>query len=426
MDVAATGYRRFLYFAAPLLLVLGRATGASALVALAGALILGLAGAFLSSRRRLLGLRISRRMHPNAFEDEAVRVELLLENRSRRRALLVDVDDTFSASMADTQTMLEPGPLPAERGLTLAYRSFCSRGWGEHRVGPLGLSVSDPLGLYRARRVHFQLDTLTVFPRTHAVKRLEHFGARASLAPQNLTSSRPGQSLAYLGVRDYQPGDDVRRVHWPATARRGELAVKECELDLMPYFTLFLDLSRKSRAGTGRKSTLEYVVRTAVSLVWAAAQRGDVVQVIGDGAAPLLVPPGTGELHATRALYELVRVRQDGKLALLDLVEQHRIGLPAGSTAALLFGSLDVDPLRLEETLELLRVGGVRAVAFIVNDSSFLPMDKRRLAKADVDARTLTLLSALRGREVPGVVLSADVSLADELARPDLFHEPGA
>jgi len=422
MDPAGALYRRFLFFAVPLAAVLGVATRASALLVFAAAGLVLLAVALFRSRRALLGLRVARRVHPNAFENDAVRVELVLENRSQRKAALIELDDAFGPSVADRQLMLEPGPLLPGRRLTLAYRSFCSRGWGEYRVGPLGLRVSDAAGLFSARRLFHQLDTLTVFPRVHPVAGLERFGARASLLPQEAAAGRPGQSLNYLGVRDYLPGDELRRIHWPATARRGELSVKEHETDLLPYFTLFLDLDKRGRAGTGRKSTLEFVVRTAVSLVWQASARGDVVQVIAEGDKPLYVPPGSGELHATLALYELVRARQDGKLALLDLVEHHRTSLLAGSTAALLSASLALDPAELEAALEALRARGVSAVVFLVNDSSFVPIDRWQLKPDQLQERCRALLGVLRARQVPGAILAADSDLAADLGRRDLLE----
>jgi uncharacterized protein (DUF58 family) len=422
METPVGLYRRFLLLGGPLAAVLGVATGATALFGFAASALVLLALAFVRSRRGLHGLRVARHVHTNAFEDEAVRIELVLENRSRRRAALIELDDAFGPSVVDRHVMLEPGPLLPGRRLTLAYRSFCSRGWGEYRVGPLGLSVGDAAGLFSARRLFQQLDTFTVFPRVHPVAGLERFGARASLLPQEASASRPGQSQSYLGVRDYQPGDELRRIHWPATARRGELTVKEHESDLIPYFTLFLDLDKRGRAGTGRKSTLEFVVRTAVSLVWQASARGDVVQVIAEGERPLYVAPGSGELHATLALYELVRARQEGRLPLLQVVEQHRATLLPGSTAALVCASLALDPFELEAALEALRARGVRALVFLVNDSSFAPIDRWQLKPEQLQQRIGALLGVLRERRVPGAVLAADSDLAGALARRDLLE----
>src|SRR5262245_30467798 len=117
MDGEGLLYRRFLWFAVLLLGMLGPATGARSLLAFRAAGFVLLAVSFARSRRNLLGLRLSRLVHSNAFEDDAVRVELLLENRSPRQAALVELDDSFGPSVADRQLLLEPGPLLPGRRL---------------------------------------------------------------------------------------------------------------------------------------------------------------------------------------------------------------------------------------------------------------------------------------------------------------------
>jgi uncharacterized protein (DUF58 family) len=286
------------------------------------------------------------------------------------------------------------------------------------------LGASDPFGLFHAERRLPDVVPFAVFPRVWPVAGIEKLGARSSLAPQEATSPRSGQSLAYLGVRDYRPGDDLRRIHWPATARRGAPAVKEHEVDLVPYFTLFLDLDRAHRAGTGLKSTLEYLVRSSACLVWTAAHRGDLVQVLGEGARSLLVPPGAGTLHGTQALYELIRVQQDGQVPLLELVESHRMHVPTGSTAALLSGTIFLDLGGFEETLAALQARGVRPVVLLVNKDSFLPIDRRAVPREEAAAQGRAVTSLLRSRGVPGAILSAEADLEADLGRSDLFGPP--
>jgi uncharacterized protein (DUF58 family) len=236
-----------------------------------------------------------------------------------------------------------------------------------------------------------------------------------------VTAGRPGQSAVFLGARDWRSGDDLRRVHWPATARRGALVVKEYEVDLVPYFSLFLDLDRAHRAGTGRKSTLEYVVRTAASLVWSAVRRGDIVQAFGEGAKPLFVPPGSGGVHLVVALNELIHVQQDGALALADLVERHLVHLPPGSTAAVLSGTVAMEHARLATLLEMFRARGVRPLLVFVNSWSFAPVDKWPLPKAEALERCRELEYFLRSRGVAGAIVGADQELEAEFARPELF-----
>ena len=417
-------YRRFLYAALGFAGLLGAALGVAALMALAVGGFALLLVAWGQARRGLAGLRLAREVYPSAFEDDAVPVSLVLENRSRRTAWLVEIRDSFGPAVADRQALLEPGPLRAARRRRLVYRTACSRRWGIYAVGPLTLSASDPFGLFHAERAVPDVAPFAVFPRVWSVAGIEKLGARPSLSSREVTSPRPGQSLAFLGVRDFRPGDDLRRIHWPATARRGAPVVKEHEVDLVPHFTLLVDLDRSHRAGTGLKSTIEYLVRISACLVWTAASRGDLVQVLGEGARTLEVPPGAGTLHATQALYELIGAQQDGRLPLLDLVEQHRMHIPAGSTATLLSGTMFLDLERLEETLGALQSRGVRPVVILVNKDSFLPIDRRAVPRDEAAARASAAATLLRSRGVPGAILSADQDLEAELGRADLFEAP--
>jgi len=358
-------------------------------------------------------------MPDNAFEDEEVRVVLSIENHGRVPVAFVDVIDGFGPAHADRQAVLDPGPLLGGRRRRLAYRTTCSRLWGVYTVGPLTVSLTDALGLFAPARVLPDIRAFDLFPRVHPIGALEHRGARASFAPSEPTTSRAGQSAAYLGVRDFRHGDDLRRVHWPATARRGAPMVKEFELDLTPYFTLFLDLERANRAGTGTKSTLEYVMRTAACLLSAAARRGDMVQAFAEGARPVAVPPGRGELHLAHALDQLIRVRQDGTTPLLDLVQAQAGALPVGSTAALLATTLFLDLGRLGEILDALRARRVDAVLVAVDKDSFTGIDRRPRPRAEVDAQREALLTVALTHGARVALLAEADELEAELQRPD-------
>jgi uncharacterized protein (DUF58 family) len=415
-------YRRFLIAAALVVGFLGLVLQARGLLALGFALAILVVLARLQSSRRLHGLRARRDAHSNAFEGDQISITLVLDNHGWGSVELVELVDSFGPGIADKQVVLEPGPLRGRRRRRLAYRAFCSKGYGIYGVGPLRLAVADPLGLFQRRRVFPEIEMFAVFPRVHAVGGLAPLGARPSLTPQPISSASAAGGAVYLGVRDYRPGDELRRIHWPATARRGQPVVKEHEVDLMPYFTLFPDLNRANRAGTGRKSTLEYVVRIAGSLLWQATQRGETVQLIGEGARSVLVPPGRGELHLTLGLYELIRARLDGELPLLDVVDQHRSRLPRGSTAAVLFGSIRIDATRLEELLGTLVAAQVRPLLIFVNGDSFTAVERLALSATEVAERCQRLRAFLHRHGVPGAILGEGDDLAQVLPRPDLLE----
>jgi uncharacterized protein (DUF58 family) len=287
-----------------------------------------------------------------------------------------------------------------------------------HTVGPLAVRAPDPFGLFAPLRLLPDAVPFDLFPRVHPVAGLDELGARPSFSPSDLTSARAGQSALYLGVRDHRPGDELRRVHWPATARRGMVMSKQFEHDLTPYFSLFLDLDRRHRAGTGRKSTLEYVVRTAASLLATASRRGDVVQAFGERRESLFVAPGRGESHLARALDQVIRVKQDGMAPLLDVVDLHQAGVPHGSTVALLSATLFLDGERLAEALEWMRARSVVALVVAIDGDSFLPIDRRARPRDEVLAQHEELAAVVHTHGGRLKVLDGEQSLADELARP--------
>jgi len=410
-------HRRLLVASVLVLGGLGVSLGVGAATALAAALGLIVLEARAAGDRSVAALRAARTIGSSAFEDEPVAVELRLENHGRRPAVLVELGDSFEPGLADRQLVMEPGPLGPARRRRLRYRASCSQRWGEYQVGPLTVAASDPLGLFPRTRVIADVSPFAVLPRPVPIPGVEKLGARPSLRLQEQAAPRPGQSLAFLGVRDYRPGDERRRIHWPATARCGAPVVKELEVDRIPYFTLLLDLDRAHHAGTGRVSTLDCVVRTAASLVWAAARGGHVVQIAGEDAKPLRLPPGTGTVHLTRCLLELIRVRQQGASPFLEVVEASLPVLPPGSTAALLCGASHLRRGPLEATLAALEARDVRPLVVLVHDASFTAIRRQLRARAEADAHCADLAAALRARGVAGAVLDSEGELAGALAR---------
>jgi uncharacterized protein (DUF58 family) len=406
----STLYRSFLLSAIVVLALLGTALRLPAFLALAGAWSGFLAVSWVVARRPLAGVTARRELYPSAFEGDEVPVEIIL--RGDRGARMLEVIDEFGPSITVEQRMLEPGPLEAGVERRLKYVSYCSRHWGTHPVGPIQIVSSDPAGLFHAGTSLPVIEEFAVFPQVYDVAGLSELGARSTLIPHESSAGRPGQSLIAMGVREYRAGDDLRRVHWPATARRGALMVKEMEVDLAPYFTVILDLDRRHRAGMGRKSTLEYVLRTAASLVWSATRSGGFVQVAGMGAKPFHVPPGRGEHHRTFALYELIRANLDGTTPLEEVVLVNLPAVPPSSTVVIVSGTLFLDLSAAGELIEALRSRGVRVAMLLVNNFSFPAIAGWPPPRAQIVEKSREVLFFLRSRGVPVRILQESDDLA--------------
>ncbi|HVR86145.1 MAG TPA: DUF58 domain-containing protein [Planctomycetota bacterium] len=411
-------YRTFLLAAGTVLFLLGITLRLPAFIALAAVWAGLLATAWYLARQPLDGIRIRRELYPNAFEGDEVAVDLVLE--SDRPARLLEVADAFGPSIVVEQRMLETGPVGPSAPRRLNYSAFCSRHWGIHPVGPVQVLASDFAGLFHPRKQFPVTDEFAVFPQVYDVAGLSQTGARSTLVPHDDSAGRAGQSLLSMGLREYRSGDDPRRIHWPATARRGSLMVKEYEIDLAPYFSVFIDLDRRHRAGTGRKSTLEYVLRTAGSVIWTAVRMGGFVQLAGLGGRELQVPPGRGETHLTYALYELIRTGLDGTTPLPEFVLQNLATVPSQSTVVLISGTVFIDLASTGDMIEALRGRGARVTLFLVNNFSFPAISGWPPPRAQVLEKTQEVTFFLRSRGVSVKVLEEADDLETVLGRGGL------
>jgi uncharacterized protein (DUF58 family) len=408
----------FVVLATLLALVVSAQVRSPALLALG----LGLAAlavlAWRDSSRRRAGLHAFRAAPASAFENETVRVEVGLENHGPHEALLVRVEDSFGASLAEARALMEAGPLAPRHRRRYAYRGDCSRGWGIHTLGPLEIRCADPLGLFPRRRHVADVAPIAVYPRLQELRFLAPGGSRPTPSPQAASVARAGEGGLFLAVREYRAGDDVRRIHWPATARLGRPAVRETEAELLPYLTVAIDLDQRHRAGTGVRSTGEAIVRTAASMLHTGARLGWLVQLLGEGARPLRLPPGSGAQHLAEGLHRLMSSRQAGKVALLDLLEREMPALPVGSSLAVVSGTIWLHDARLDRLLQAWRAQRIAPSFVLVSMDTYVPVTRLAAHPEVVRERELALQRRLRAAGHPCLVVHADEDLAAALRVP--------
>jgi uncharacterized protein (DUF58 family) len=134
------------------------------------------------------------------------------------------------------------------------------------------VSTRFPLGLFRAVRPIRLSRRLVVFPRLYRVNISFVFQSRAGQVPQR---QRRGDSEELLRVREYSVGDNLHYMHWKATAKLGQLMVREFASDQQRRFTIVLDNS--APATTGRiynGAEFENLVSAAASLAHHLSSHG--------------------------------------------------------------------------------------------------------------------------------------------------------
>lgn len=144
---------------------------------------------------------------------------------------------------------------------------------GRHRFGPVRLSIADPFGLAEAGLALEEQQALMVYPRLVDLERLFFDGGAGPEHGRRLLLRRP-VGFDLHSVRDYQQGESLRRVHWPSTARRGSLMVKELEDSPRDEVALLLDGDPAAVAGSPPDSSFDVAVRVAGSVLLAQVRRG--------------------------------------------------------------------------------------------------------------------------------------------------------
>jgi uncharacterized protein (DUF58 family) len=179
------------------------------------------------------------------------------------------------------------GEFPTDNGTNIRYSIMGARR-GVWPVGPLALRTIDPFGVAQRTQEFGDTRTVTVVPEVVPLSPMSsEVGAAGGVA--HTASSRLGQGSDNLSPRLYVSGDSMRRIHWRATAHRGELMVRQEEEEASPDAIVVLD--RAARRWAPRSEDADPSFEAAVALCASVAlhlvQEGYSVDVRDSGGAVL-------------------------------------------------------------------------------------------------------------------------------------------
>jgi uncharacterized protein (DUF58 family) len=262
---------------------------------------------------------------------------------------------------------------------------------GRYQLGPLDLATGDPFGFFPMRRKLAATSNVVIYPLTVDV---HDFALPVGLLPGGDALRRRTHYVTTnaAGVRDYAPGDSFGRIHWPSTARRDRLIVKEFELDPMADIWIIPDMATYVHFRTGRgapeasssnlplwmrtrdrvfqlpESTEEYVVTIAASLARYFLRHDRAVGLLTYGQTHEHVQPDRGERQLNRILETLAVLRAMGQISISDMMHAEAQMLPRGSTVIV------ISPTTREEWVTTARQQmqrGLRMVTVIVDPETF-------------------------------------------------------
>jgi uncharacterized protein (DUF58 family) len=298
---ALTGYRGWLVFF----------TGISL------AWLLALAWVLILARK----LYIRRDLHLAwATVGDSVHETLKIVNPSSLPAIWVEVMDA-------SETLATPLRLVAEveaHATWTRHPAHLCRRRGIYTLGPTRLRTGDPFGIFTLTIHDRHTSTILVTPPL-----LPLSGLRVTpggwAGDQRRRRGVLGRDISEAGLRQYIPGDSLRRIHWPATAHQGDLMVRQLEAAASDDWWIFVDLDAGVQAGEGQDTTLELTVVLAASLAMRGLKERRRVGLVLAGPGLIRLEPRADPLYRTQIL-RCLSVAEKGDHSLADLL---RFGRPA-------------------------------------------------------------------------------------------------
>jgi uncharacterized protein (DUF58 family) len=337
-----------------LLMMLGIMFKEPFLITLSSALFVIIGVAYWWQRRSLVGVSYRRIFHfTRGFPDEQIDLKVEVENRKLLPISWLRVQDDWDRAVGPVdEELLAPSHLKDRGFLTNIFSlrwyekarrsySLLLRKRGIYSIGPARLDTGDLFGIFeKAKEVgpnHF----LTVFPTLLPFSKIEFpaedpFGDRRSRKRLFEDPNRP------MGVREYRPEDSFRKVHWPATARTGQLQVNVYQPTTGQVMMVCMNVSTFARHWEGvYPELLEYLIKVAATLINEGIREGYKVGLVANGCLahadqPFRIPPGRSPQQLAILLQALAGVTSvvTGNFERFLLREIPRI--PYGATLIIL------------------------------------------------------------------------------------------
>jgi uncharacterized protein (DUF58 family) len=276
---------------AVLTLIAGRVLGSFELYLLGGIVAAVLLVAVIVVLRSRVRIDVHRDVHPaRVHAGDLSRVRIDVRNDGKRRSPLLSLHDHVSGTQGARVLV---SPLAPGSSASSSYALPTSRR-GILTIGPLEVELTDPFGLAQTRVKASGLTQLTVYPHVDDVAPPPLSPGHDPMAGNANTRSMGGGGEDFYTLRNYVVGDDLRRVHWPSTARRDELMVRQDEMPWQGRVTVLVDTRKASTS----PQSLELVASAAASVITASARRRDLVRMLTTEGSDSGFVAGHGQMGA--------------------------------------------------------------------------------------------------------------------------------
>ena len=213
-----------------------------------------------------------------------------LENRGSLPGLWVEIID--HSDLPGYQNSMVTG-IDGHTSRQWRRRGICTHR-GLYTLGPTTLRTSDPLGLFNVEIHAPGTITLMVTPPVVPLPYI-NVAPGGRVGEGRPYPNAPERTVSADGVRQYIPGDSLRWVHWPTTARRDDYFVRTFESTPSGDWWILLDVDQDVQVGIGQDNTLEHAIVLAASLADRGLRLGRSVGVTANADPLIWLPPREGD-----------------------------------------------------------------------------------------------------------------------------------
>jgi uncharacterized protein (DUF58 family) len=360
----------------------GRLTGVSELFMLAVAALALPAGALLVVTWGNYRLASSRSVRPvRTSVGNRIAVTVRVDNPTRLETGVLLLEDRLPYQLGPGARFVVPGIA----GREILHYELRASARGRYTIGPLAVRLADPFGLAQVTSELAGTSDVIVHPRVEA---LTPPGLGGELASSAATKVRYlfSHGDEFYTTREYRDGDDLRKVHWRSSAKRGQLMIRQEERPWQARAVLAIDLRRAAHRGQGGRASFERTVSAAASIALRLGRSGyELAMVTDDGRR--VSPAGVAD-QATAVLDFLASVEPTTTASLVPMAE--RLARAAGE--GLLVAVVSVPSAEEAAALARCRLGFGGALGLLVRADSWLGLAAREVAAADAQAAGIATL----------------------------------
>jgi uncharacterized protein (DUF58 family) len=367
---------------------------------------------YLWARSLARGLELKREMRYGwAQVGDHLQERFTLTNRGRAPAPWVAITDHSTLPGYQVSSAIGVGQRAVKHWFE---EGVCARR-GLYTLGPTGLRTGDPCGFYSVSVEYPTSLTMTVMPPIIHLPTIDV--APAGQAGEGRHSAPALEEAVHTaGVREFLPGDSLRRIHWPTTARRDEPFVRLFDSAPESNWWIVLDMDQRVQAGTGEGATEEHGVILAASLADRGLHGGKAVGLVVHGQELVWLPPKLGADQCWDVLRALALLRP-GRCSLAELLASAGSGLR--QRCGLVIITPDVEGRWLDPLVRLVRRGLVPTVLLLDRGSFEGAQDGARDSSRDAPADAQPGLG-----QTQATLQSLDIT--HYVIPPDLLDRPEA